>query len=246
MTWSLDQIWRHPVKALSREMLPEVTLTPGEPLPLDRHWAVTHERSRIDGPGWAQRANFLRGVTGPSLMAVTSSFDAGTGLLTLRHPERPVLCLEPTSEASRLVDWLGPIWPDDLPRPTGLVSRRNGFTDVPEPWISIGNLASHRAVAQRLDAPDLSIHRWRANLWIDGLALWEEFDLLGKTIAIGDTLLYVREAITRCRATEANPDTGRRDQDTLGALSSWNHQTFGVYAAVVKGGTIRPGDPVRA
>ena len=42
----------------------------------------------------------------------------------------------------------------------------------------------------------------------------------------------------------ANPDTGRRDADTLGALSDLGHQEFGLYAEVIKGGTIRVGDAV--
>ena len=42
----------------------------------------------------------------------------------------------------------------------------------------------------------------------------------------------------------ANPETGRRDVDTLAALRTWGHQDFGVYAAITGGGTIRTGDPV--
>ena len=42
----------------------------------------------------------------------------------------------------------------------------------------------------------------------------------------------------------ANPDTGRRDFDTLAALRSWDHQDFGVYAGVVEGGSIATGDTV--
>jgi uncharacterized protein YcbX len=61
---------------------------------------------------------------------------------------------------------------------------------------------------------------------------------------VGDTVLRVEERITRCKATMANPDTGRRDVDTLAVLRTWDHQDFGVYAAVVEGGTIRPGDAV--
>ena len=42
----------------------------------------------------------------------------------------------------------------------------------------------------------------------------------------------------------ANPETGRRDADTLGALDALGHQEFGLYAEVVAGGTIRCGDGV--
>jgi GTP-binding protein len=51
------------------------------------------------------------------------------------------------------------------------------------------------------------------------------------------------EPIGRCRATEANPDTGRRDANTLAALEDgWGHTRFGVYAMVRKGGRVAVGD----
>ena len=50
----------------------------------------------------------------------------------------------------------------------------------------------------------------------------------------------------RCRATTANPDTGRIDADTLATLNSaYGHQEFGVYAVVEQGGTIQLDDEVQ-
>ena len=42
----------------------------------------------------------------------------------------------------------------------------------------------------------------------------------------------------------ANPDTGRRDLDALGALQALGHQEFGVYAEVIHGGEVATGDTV--
>jgi hypothetical protein len=54
------------------------------------------------------------------------------------------------------------------------------------------------------------------------------------------------EPIGRCRATEANPSTGRRDAPTLAALEDgWGHTRFGVYAMVRKGGLVAVGDEAR-
>ncbi|MCP4818174.1 MAG: MOSC domain-containing protein, partial [Shimia sp.] len=81
------------------------------------------------------------------------------------------------------------------------------------------------------------------NIWLDGFAPWEEFDWIGKTLRIGTTEIEVRERITRCLATTSNPDTGRRDADTLGVLNdSFGHQDFGVYGVVTKSGDITVGD----
>lgn len=236
------QIWRHPVKALSRERLPAVRLEAGAPLPLDRRWAVTHASARFDG-AWAPKGNFLRGVSAPALMAVTSTCDDASGRLTLAHPDQGEIEIDPGDPATSgaLIDWLAPLWPEGFPPPTGLVSADIALTDVPEPWVAVNNLASHRAVADRLGDRGLSIHRWRGNLWLDGLAPWEEFDWPGQRLRIGEVVLEVQERITRCMATAANPETGRRDHDTLAALRSWDHEDFGVYALVVEGGEIAEG-----
>jgi uncharacterized protein len=69
-----------------------------------------------------------------------------------------------------VVDWLRPLWPDGARRPRALVARADGgaLTDVPDPWISVLSLTSPR-LGQRLGQA-LSIHRWRGNLWLEGLA----------------------------------------------------------------------------
>ena len=53
------------------------------------------------------------------------------------------------------------------------------------------------------------------------------------------------ERITRCRATEASPETGQRDAEPVRALhGGWGHRDFGVYARVTKGGMIATGNEV--
>ncbi len=245
MTAQLAQIWRHPLKALGREELSGVTLTPGHWLPFDRLWAVEHAGAK-PAEGWRAKANFLRGVTAPSLMAVTSSLDEATRRLRLAHPEAGEVEFAPDAadDWPDVLDWLSRLWPDDLPAPVRVASAQGAhLTDTPDPWIAINALSSHRAVEDRAGRA-LAIHRWRGNLWLDGTDPWEEFKWPGRDIRVGEVTLRVEERITRCKATMANPDTGRRDVDTLAALRTWGHQDFGVYASVVTGGTIRPGDPV--
>ncbi|MGR3342290.1 MAG: MOSC domain-containing protein, partial [Paracoccaceae bacterium] len=80
---------------------------------------------------------------------------------------------------------------------------------------------------------------------IDGLAPWQEFEWIGKRLRIGSVVLMVRERIVRCLATAANPDTGYRDADTLGALKhGWGHTDFGVYAEVLSSGEVAIGDSI--
>jgi uncharacterized protein YcbX len=245
MIATLAHIWRHPIKSHGREALASVTLETGKTLPWDRTWAVTHEGTRADGSGWAPCANFSRGSKAPSLMAIDAKLDERSEAVTLSHPDRPTVTLHPERDATHLIDWVRPLMPQDRAQSTGVMRVPGcGLTDSDYPSISIANLASHAAVEAKLGQA-LSPKRWRANLWLDGLDAWEETQWVGQTLAIGDARFELREQITRCLATTANPETGARDADTLGALKSWNHQEFGLYAVVTSPGEIRLGDTAR-
>jgi hypothetical protein len=244
MTARLTEIWRHPIKAHGREALDRVSLSAGATLPWDRAWAVAHEASRADGGTWTPCAEFTRGAKAPSLMAIEARLDEASGTVTLRHPERPELTFRPDTEGAAFLDWVRPLMPEGRAAPVRIVrARERGMTDSPFPSISICNHASHRAVEQR-HGRTLSRHRWRGNLWVEGLAPWEEFDLVGRELRVGGAVLRVVERTGRCTATTANPDTGRVDVDTLALLRTWGHEDFAVYAEVVEGGGIAAGDTV--
>ena len=239
MTPTVSSILRHPLKSVGREALSAVDLTVGKCLPYDRKWAVAHERSKLDG-GWAKKVNFLRGVAAPSLMAAEATFDEQAKTLTLTHPALQTITVDPNTPEgeARLIDWLRDLWPIDLPSPTKLY-RVQGvpLTDIPDPWVSINSTSSLKALEHRAGS-DLSPHRFRGNIWIDGLAPWEEATWLGKRLRIGDAVIEVKEQITRCKATMANPETGQRDVDVLGTLNDLGHQEFGVYAEVIESGHV--------
>ncbi|MEW2915495.1 MOSC N-terminal beta barrel domain-containing protein [Ruegeria sp. ANG10] len=242
MTAEVTQLWRHPIKSHGREAVETVNVTPGQTMPGDRVWAVAHEASKADGSKWVPCANFSRGAKAPQLMAISTQSNGDT--LTLSHPDRPDLTFAPDSEQQAFLDWVRPLMPVNRAASARIIRvPGRGMTDSDFPSISLCNLASHRAVGQKL-GQDLSVHRWRGNIWLDGMPLWEEFDWLGREVQIGEAVLRVRERITRCLATTANPDTGVRDSDTLGALETWGHQDFGVYAEVLEGGAISVGDKV--
>jgi uncharacterized protein len=247
--WRLAHICRHPIKSAGYEEIAGTTLAPGRALPFDRAWAVAHAGADfgVSPQGWEPKLKFLRGWAEGALMAVRARFDEAAQDITLTHPARPELTARLPADGAAVVDWLRPLWPERRPAPTALVARADGgaLTDVPEPYVSVLSLTSNRILGQRLGR-ELSIHRWRANLWLEGLAPWEEFDLVGREIAVGAARLRVARRITRCRATCANPETGRLDTDTLGALDEgYGHQDFGVYAEVIEGGAIARGDAVR-
>lgn len=243
----LVAIWRHPIKGHGREALEAAELSENAPLPFDRHWAVLQEgaaQGAQAGREWIHCLNFMRGAKAPALQAIDARLEErGPGLwLHLTHPERPAIRFNPddAADAARFLDWARPLYPADRPGPAALVSLPGrGYTDSPFPSVAIHAVASLKALSQHAGRT-LSPLRFRGNLWLDGLAPWEEFDLVGKRIRIGGAELLVEEPIGRCRATTADPATGRIDFDTLALLESLQggERNFGVYARVISPGRI--------
>lgn len=246
MTAQIVQIWRHPIKSHGREALTRIAVMAHAALPWDRTWAVAHEAARLEGDGWHPCANFSRVSKAPALMAITAKFDEASEIITLSHPDRPMLVAHPETDCEALLDWVKPLMPVNRAASSRVVRLSNrGWTDTDFPSISIGNLASLRALEGRLGRP-LTEHRWRANLWIDGLAPWEERDWIGKTIKIGGLTMAVRENVIRCLATTTNPLTGQRDTDTLALLNETvAAPEFCLYAEALTSGEIAIGDEVK-
>jgi uncharacterized protein YcbX len=245
----LAAIWRHPIKSHGREMLDAVTLTEGQGLPWDRRWAVAHEAAKIDRdlPAWAECVNFSRGSKAPRLMAIDAALDESTGTVTLTHPDRDPLTFRPDDpqDERRFLDWVRPLCPPHRVQPAALYSvPGRGLTDTDYPSVSILNLASNADLSAQMGV-DLSPLRWRGNLWLDGAAPWAETEWPGKRLRLGTAEIEVVEPIARCAATSANPATGMIDADTLSGLrTGTGAQNFGVYARVLRGGTVRRGDAV--
>jgi uncharacterized protein YcbX len=246
MTGRLAQICRHPIKGHGRETLASVRLLAGACLPWDRHWAVAHDAARL-GPGWNGCSNFARGAKAPALMAITAVLDEAAATVTLSHPERGDLRFRPDDAAdlARFLDWVRPLNPPDRAQPVSIVSADVGLTNSAFPSVSILSQASLADLSAKI-GQDLSPDRFRGNLWIEGAEAWAELGWVGRSIRIGGAVLDIKERITRCNATKANPLTGRVDADTLGALQSgYGHQDFGVYAVVTTSGPIAAGDEWR-
>jgi hypothetical protein len=248
MSATVAQIWRHPVKSLGAERIGRVELAAGRTMPWDRVWALAHEKSRFDfdAPEWRPCQSFLRGSIAPMFAAVSARVDEASGRVTFAHPRLSSLTIDPDDEAGRqrFLDWVRPICPEGGPGPLRLArAPGRGMTDTDFPSVSVKSLASLRALSERMGA-ELTPRRFRGNIWLDGLAPWEEFGWVGREIAVGGARLRVVERVVRCNLTRTNPETGVRDADTLGALEAhYGHKDFGVYCEVIAGGTVTEGDP---
>jgi uncharacterized protein YcbX len=210
-------------------------------MPWDRCWAVAHEASPADGSAWVPCVNFSRGSKAPKLMAINAKLDETAQTLTLSHPDRKGFTFQPDDirQLSGFLAWIRPLMPSDRAQSARIIRLQDrGFTDTDFASISINSHASLRALSERVGLP-LSPLRWRGNIWLDDLEPWAEHNWIGQQFRIGTVQFEGVEPIVRCLATTANPQTGKRDADTLGALNDgWNHQNFGLYAHVIESGEI--------
>lgn len=245
MTGQVAALWRHPIKGHGREAVDRVVLTEGQTIPWDRRWAVAHELAQADDTAWAPCTNFSRGSKVAALMGINATCDEAAGTVTLSHPDRPELTIDPDKDQARFLEWVRPLMPENRAQSTRLVRvEGRGMTDTDYPSVSLLNLASNAAMTEAM-GQEISALRWRCNIHFSGFQAWEEFDWMGCTLRVGDAELLVRERIVRCLATTANPATGLRDADTLDTLNNrFGHQDFGIYAEVTKTGEVALHDPV--
>jgi uncharacterized protein YcbX len=254
MAITVEAIYRYPVKGLSAEPLGRVALATGDCLPHDRRFAIALPTTEFDpdNPQWLSKTHFLMLMRDEELAELHTRFDDDTGFLTVEREGEIVLRAKLTEEAGR---WEAAAFFDEFfsgvaeesvrivesPGHTFADARRkpNATTDK---YVSLINAASIAALEEAVGAPVDPI-RFRANVYFRGVAAWQELEWLGREIAVGGARLRIIASITRCAATEVNPETAERDMDVVGTLQrSFGHNLMGIYAEVVGPGEIAVGD----
>jgi len=247
---TITRICRYPVKGLSAESLEQVDLLPEQGLPQDRRFAIAHATARFDpaAPAWMAKTNFLQLMRNERLAKLVTRFDPATGMLAIARDGKTVVSAAVTEPAGRLVieSFFAAFMGAELRGPPKVVEAPGHmFSDVAAKVVSLINLASVADLERVTRAPVDPI-RFRANLYFEGAAPWEEFQWLGRTLAVGAVRLQVVKRIARCAATTVNPATAQRDVNVPAALmDGFGHVDCGIYARVVSGGRIAPGDTIR-
>jgi uncharacterized protein YcbX len=245
----LKSIYRYPVKGLSPENLAGTRLELGRTLPADRRYAIENGPSGFDpaAPSYLPKSRFLMLMRDERLATLDSRYDDATDTLVIRGEGRELARGDLSTPEGRLA--IEAFFRRTMPRelrgpPKVLQAEGHSFSDVSAKVVSIINLASVAAIETLVGVP---VHplRFRANLYVEGWPAWHEFDLVGTEIAIGGARLKVTKRIVRCAAVNVDPDTGMRDLDIPATLlRNFDHMDFGVYARVIEGGDIAPGDAV--
>jgi uncharacterized protein YcbX len=245
----IASLYRYPVKGLTPEPLPSVTLDVGQTLPADRRYAIENGPSGFDpaDPRWMSKAYFLMLMRDEWLAALHAHFDDASNVLTIRQDGAIAAQgdLETAEGRAAIEQFFAKSYAGEIKGPPKVLSSHgHSFSDVARKVVSIINLGSLKAIEDIVGQP---VHplRFRANLYVRGWPAWHEFDLLGQTLAIGDARLKVVKRIVRCAAVNVDPETAARDLSIPHTLMRrLDHADCGVYAEVIAGGTIATGDDV--
>jgi MOSC domain-containing protein len=242
-------LYRYPVKGLSPEPLQTVPLAVGQTLPADRRYAVENGPSGFDPaePAWRPKTHYLMLMRHERLAGFKTLFGDATNLLTVRRDGEVVAQgnLETAEGRAAIEGFFAAHFAEELKGlPKVLTGGGHSFSDVARKVVSIINLDSIAAIETMVGA---AVHplRFRANLYVRGWPAWHEAGLLHQRLAIGAARLKVVKTITRCAATNVDPDTAARDLDIPAALMrALSHNECGIYAEVVAPGTISLGDTI--
>jgi uncharacterized protein YcbX len=246
----VQAIYRYPVKGLSPELLPRAWLVTGETLAGDRAYAIENGPSRFDPalPHYQPKTHYLMLMRNERLATLKTRFDQGSRTLVIARDGHEAVRGDLGSPQGRaaIEAFFAGFCPDELrAAPRVLHAPGFSFSDVARKVVSIINLASVAALAERMGAAINPI-RFRGNVHVSGWPAWSELDLVGREIAIGaDARLKVVKRIVRCAATNVDPDTGARDLAIPDALQqAYGHADCGIYAEVMTPGEIAVGDGV--
>jgi hypothetical protein len=215
-----------------------------------------------------EQGQMVNGKRIGALQAAVAEYSDAERTLSLTLPGRPplrgvvelgarlsaVMFSRPLEVAEVLGPWSAALsehagTPLRLVEATGACGAVDRGADGP---VSLIASASVRRVARQAEREQpLDPRRFRMLLELDGVEAHAEDAWVGRALAIGGAAVMARGHVGRCLVTTFDPDSGRRDFDTLGALASYRREAgtteplaCGIYGVVLEPGTVRVGDAV--
>lgn len=230
-----------------------VTLTTGGAVG-DRDFLLVDERDRL-----------LSVTRSGAFLPCWSRFDAATGVLAVGRGDAPDLAGRVELGQPVRVHLFGDRWVDAVRVGGPWDAFLSGLAGVPvrlvktvEPSggydvhpVTLLSEASVAALGQEADGSPVDRRRFRLLLTCDGLAPFGEEAWAGREVAVGSAVLRVGGPVPRCAAVQRHPDHPDRRLDALARIArlrgpqpseSGRTLNLGVYAAVVRPGTVAVGD----
>lgn len=244
---TLAGLYRYPVKGLSPEALPGAALAAGQTLRADRRYAIANTPIEFDPahPTYYPKTRFLMLMRHERLAQLRTRFDDASNVLRIARGDTELARgdLETAAGRADIEDFFATNFASELTGPPKILSAPDhSFSDVAAKVVSIVNLASIAAI-EDIVGQTIDPLRFRANLYVTGWPAWFELELMNKDIKIGDAHVNVVKNIVRCAAVNVDLAKAERDLNIPQTLQrSFGHAYCGIYAKVITGGDIAPGD----
>jgi uncharacterized protein YcbX len=249
----VEYLYRYPVKGLTAEALETAEVKAGGCIPWDRAFALAQGDSGFDpaAPTWLRKTLFMCQARNAKIARLAAAFEPRDGTLTIRAPDGSFVAENALSAGGRaritafLTGYLGD---EARSTPEGSPAFHyvpgHAFSDNPDKLVSLINIGSLRDYEAKVGARRHR-RRFRANVWFSGAAPWSERTWLGQHLQLGGAVLEVTKGITRCPATQVNPETAERDADPVAELRElYGHIELGILARVIEGGRFALGDSI--
>jgi uncharacterized protein len=253
-------LYRYPVKGFTSEACETLAIVDDGRVAGDRVLGVRFGNAATAADAWGTKHEFVALVNTPGLARLQLRFDQQKR--RLRITSRNEVVVDETLDdggrkriAAAIEDYVlhlveNPLssHPDRLPLRIvgdGITPR---YQDDRAGFVTLHSRESLAALASVANSPDLSEHRFRSNITIEGVMAWEEQTWVGRKIRIGEVDFEAVSPKGRCLATHANPLSGERDLPVMKILLkafARGKPTFAIAMTARRpGGMIHIGDMV--
>lgn len=223
----VQALWNYPVKSLLGHPQERLAVE-NRGIVGDRLFAVTDPAGKLGSGKTTRRFKRIDG-----LLALRAEAEADRGRVLF--PDGRTLALDSEELADELSAFLG--------EPVTL--RREEDTphhdDSPVHLLLSSELAALQA---RVPEAWIDPRRFRANIILDTPSAMTANDLVDRTLTLGSSRLLVTHKTERCRMVTMEQEDLPFDPRILKAIAQAFDVQFGVYAKVLKPGTVSLGDPV--
>ena len=246
----IENLFYSPVKSISFEESESLNVLTDRGIESDRIFAFVQNldsnsiKNLIEDPKSRKLNNFLTLKNSPELNQYNFTYIKDK--LILKKKDEIIITINPFSknEKKLLCDKINQIILKDKKLDL-LMDEKNPFFDtMPNNSISLINKKSISDFSNKIST-NIEIERFRANIYIDGIAAWEERDWIGKTININNINFFVSDEISRCSATNLKPSTDIVTINLPNQLKkTYDHINMGLYIVPQQNGVISKGDKI--
>ena len=246
----IENLFYSPVKSISFEESESLNVLTDRGIESDRIFAFVQNldsnsiKNLIEDPKSRKLNNFLTLKNSPELNQY--NFTYAKNKLILKKKDEIIITINPFSknEKKLLCDKINQIILKDKKLDL-LMDEKNPFFDtMPNNSISLINKKSISDFSNKIST-NIEIERFRANIYIDGIAAWEERDWIGKTININNINFFVSDEISRCSATNLKPSTDIVTINLPNQLKkTYDHINMGLYIVPQQNGVISKEDKI--